>query len=701
MKRKLLTPLLLICLWQTSLWGQIDGDRKIDVAEFNIIRDRIEELIAAIEEEDGGGFEDNSIYELLEAYLEKPLDLNEASAEILEELRFLSDVQINDFIRYRRDAGAFIALYELQSIPSFDQNTIELLLPFVTVKKGIDDYNVPIGEMLFQGNNTLYARWDRILEEKKGFSDVPDGETATRYLGSPNKFNIRFRHQYETKLSYGFSLEQDAGEPFSGFPGFDFYTAHFFLKDINKTIKGLAIGDYAVNMGQGLIMFDGFGTGKSAFVNQIKKSGRPLRPYTSIGEDLYKRGGAINLNFGKNFEIMAFGSYRQRDANISAIDTTDLDTDILQVSSLQTSGLHRTQAEIDDKNSINHLSTGGTIKYKQKNWHIAANVVYDKFNTPLERNYQTYNQFFFNGDQLLNASLDYSLILRNFNFFGETAISDNGGLASFNGLIIGLDRGVDMSIAYRHYDADYQALYPNVFAETSSGNNERGIYLGIEIQPNKHWSFRGYFDTWRHPWLRSGVDAPSKGHEYLARITYKRKRKMSVYLQFRDEFKERNAKDNVTATDFLVDTRRTQLRLHLQQNVSKALELRWRAEYSRFENGTGGISDGFMLFQDVIYSPIGFPLSFKGRFALFDTDDYDSRIYAYENDILLSFSVPPYYNRGTRFYLGMRYKGIRNMTLELRFAQTYYANQETFGSGLEEIAKPMRSEVKAQIKYKF
>ncbi len=675
--------------------------------ELEINEDIIEDFISNQDEE--VDFDLNDIIDVLQDYKKKPLNLNKATAEDLTQLRLLSNIQINDIIEYRKNSGDFIAVYELQSIPSFYPDIIEKIKPYITVEEGLDDYNVPLHKMFYKGTNTMYLRMDRILEEKKGYKDPDpeDDEVNAPYLGDPNKYVIRFRHQYETRLSWGFTLEKDAGEEFfSGsnkkFPFFDFATGHIFLKDYNKTIKGIALGDFAVNMGQGLIMFDGFGSGKSSFVMDIKKSGRPLRPYTSIREDFHKRGGAFNLTFGDHFEIMAFGSYRGRDANISVVDGSDEDLDILQISSLQSSGLHRTEAEIIDKNSIKHLSTGGTLKYKGDSWHIALNGLYDKLGSPLLRNYSTYNQFTFNGDQLINGSLDYSWVIQNFNFFGETAMSDNGGIATMNGLIIGLDRNVSMSVVHRHYSRNYQALFPNVFAETSAGNNETGIYLGLEIKPNKNWILSTYYDRWKHPWLRSGVDAPSKGSELFARITYKRKRKMSVYLQYRDEFKEKNAKENVTSIDYLVDTRRTLFRLHIANKISKAFELRNRAEFSFYDNGISSTkSKGVMLMQDWIYKPIGFPLSFTGRFAIFQTDDYDSRIYAYENDILYSFFIPPYYNKGTRFYINLRYKGIRNMTMELRFAQTYYANQDTFGSGNEEIDKPRRSEIKAQIKYKF
>ncbi len=700
-----------LLLFPLGLWAQIDSlglsydDADVDGLPPEI-REIMEDYLTNLEE--SSDLDPTEILDNFSNFYSNPLDLNKATEDDLRDLYILSNIQIQQLLDHRSKFGNLVSLLELQSIPAFDINTIRIIQPLVRVKGDLDDYNVPVWEMMYKGKNTIYTRFDRVLEKKKGFIEQEDGTTA--YLGDRNRYIVRLRHQYENRLSYGLTMEKDAGEEFftgsnKRMPGFDFWSAHFFMKDINKWLKGFALGDYAVNMGQGLIMFDGFGSGKGSFVTDVKKGGRALRPYTSIGEFQYKRGAGITIGLGDMVEVTGFASYKAVDANISSIlisgDSTDLETEVLQVSSLQTSGLHRTEAEIFDKHAINQLTTGGIVKFKGAGWHVAGNFLYNKFGSELDRTYQPYNQFTFNGDQLINGSLDYSFVYRNFNFFGETAMSDNGGLATINGLIMTPDKHVDLAIIYRNYQKEYQTLTPNVFGETSQGANEQGLYLGLKVKPNKHWIFSGYFDAWKHPWMRFVTDGPSTGAEYFARITYKRKRKMRAYIQFRDEFKERNLPENENNHDFLVDTRKTYLRFHIDNKVTKALELRNRAEFSWFDDGSGMNYNGYMLLQDVIYKPIGFPLHITGRFALFDVNDSDARIYAYENDILYSFAIPGYNNKGTRFYINLRYRGIRNMTLELRFAQTYYSDQDTFGSGNELIDGNTRSEIKAQVKYKF
>jgi hypothetical protein len=95
------------------------------------------------------------------------------------------------------------------------------------------------------------------------------------------------------------------------------------------------------------------------------------------------------------------------------------------------------------------------------------------------------------------------------------------------------------------------------------------------------------------------------------------------------------------------------------------------------------------------------PYSFTARFALFDMDSYDARIYAYENDVLYYFGVPAYYNRGARMYITFRYRVMRGIDVWLRVAQTYYSNVSTIGSGLNQINGNKKTEIRTQIRFKL
>ncbi|MEL6668722.1 MAG: helix-hairpin-helix domain-containing protein [Bacteroidota bacterium] len=665
----------------------------------------IEDLVAN-SAGDEGGFELTDDFEALSEFRRRPLNLNTATAEQLSELQLLNELQVSQLITYRERMNGLINFLELQVLPAFDLETIRLLEPFTQVGGSLDDLVTPFSEMLRRGERDLFLRWNRTLEQERGFDINPDtGEP--RYLGDQNQFFLRFRQRYSNNLSFGVSAEKDPGEPWRN-SGFDYYSAHFYIHGLNKRFKTIAVGDYTINFGQGLVLNSGFGFGKSALVTNIKRGGRRLRPYASVNEANFLRGGAASIGIGKSAEVTLFYSRRGRSANIVELDTSDLEEQLFEIntlngiSSLDLDGLHRTQAEIDDRNAISQQTFGGSFRYEfRQRGHVAVNFVQEQLSSPLILRPQPYNRFFFQGDQLQNMSIDYGYRLSNLTFFGEVARSDNGGFAQLHGLLTGLSRTIDLAILYRNYQPDYQALNARPFAETAGGRNEEGIYIGLEMRPLKNWRFSAYYDIFRHPWLRFNVDAPSSGHEYRFRLTYWQKRKLETYLEVRQEVKGIGTDLRGLPIDGVIPRTRFQGRLHFAYNISRSVEWRSRIDWGYTDNPINTRQTGFMIYQDFFYRPIGFPLSGNMRFAFFDTDGFQVRFYNYENALLYNFRIPAYYNRGTRMYLNLRYKGIRNMTIEGRIAQLFFANEETIGSGNQELPGPRRTEVGAQIKYSF
>ena len=95
------------------------------------------------------------------------------------------------------------------------------------------------------------------------------------------------------------------------------------------------------------------------------------------------------------------------------------------------------------------------------------------------------------------------------------------------------------------------------------------------------------------------------------------------------------------------------------------------------------------------------PFSANIRLQYFQTDDYNSRLYAYENDVLYSYSIPVFYEKGYRYYLNVNYDITRKLSIWARIAQTINPDRETVGSGLDEINGNRKTEVKLQVIYRF
>lgn len=668
-------------------------------AQSDTLDQYLERLIEAyIENNDGGDFDYTQAFEVLEDIREKPINLNNATEAQLSELFFLSPIQRQDILQHREKFGEFLSIYELQSIKSLDMSTIRLLSFYVNLKdSGSNIFNVKqIGR---NSKQTLFLKYKNVLQKRKGYIDEGNG---TNYLGNDKHFFVRYRFDDSNNFRVGFTAEKDPGEMFfSGVnkKGFDFYSGHLFIQNISSKIKAVAIGDFTASFGQGLILHNDFGSGKSAYVMDLKKSGKTLKPYSSVNESSYFRGIGITTNLTPTieFSILASSKYNDGNAQVDTIENEGFEF----VSSIIRSGYHRTEAEINDKNTFTQKNVGAKIQYRYKRFTIGLNHLSYFFNKPLNRTSEFYNLYAFRGEKLHNSSIDYSYIYRNFNLFGEMARSGNGGIAQIHSLLIALDKKVDASISVRRYGSDYQVLEANAFSEGSLPINENAIYFGAEIRPNNSWKFSTYFDMWQNPWLKFRVDAPSGGKEALARIEYSIKRKFNIYLQYRYELKQQNTSLQTEKIDYITNIVQHKLRLHLSQKVTKEFEIRSRAEVTLFEKENNQ-SKGYLLYQDFIYKPIAKSYSFNGRFALFDTQNFDSRIYTYENDILYEFAIPFLANKGRRAYVNFRHKLTSFLTWEIRYAITKYKDLDVISKGgNEEINGDTKSEVKAQIKFSF
>lgn len=201
---------------------------------------------------------DDMQWQQLETYKKHPLSLNKADVAELTALGLLTTLQIDELIAYKKQFGNLLSIYELQAVPGFDETTIRLILPYVTVA---EQTNTERGEHTFLIRNDL----------------------------------IRYRSS-----TIGAQLKKDN------------QSAYYFIKNHHK-IKALAIGDFTINMGQGLINWQAYALGKNSIITHIKREGEIIRGSTSAGVN---RGAAITLRQG-HVETTTILSTTQIGANIS------------------------------------------------------------------------------------------------------------------------------------------------------------------------------------------------------------------------------------------------------------------------------------------------------------------------------------------------------------------------------------------------
>ncbi|MCU7551054.1 helix-hairpin-helix domain-containing protein [Chitinophagaceae bacterium LB-8] len=635
---------------------------------------------------------DDILLQELESYKKRPLNLNEAEADELHVFPFLSALQIQNFLAYRKSLGGFIDIYELQSIPGWDISTIRKMQPFITIRKPVT-FSASIKPRLKGGAHFLLLRSSRILEN----SDDYDTSRSAHYLGNPNYLLLRYQYKYNNLLQYGFTAENDAGEQFfkgAQSKGFDFYSAHLFTRNVG-IFKAIALGDFSVNLGQGLVQWQSISFMKGAEAASIKKQAPVLKHYTSAGEFYFNRG--VGLTIQKwNTEATLFGSVRKLDANIVKDSISGSEA----VSSFISSGMHRSSSEIMDKASVEQHSIGGNLSWKVRSFHIGFNAVAHNFSSPVEKRDDPYNLFALKGSSAMNMSTDYSFTYRNFHFFGEAAADENFYKAILSGLLASLHSKVDLSVLHRHYEKDYVTVYGKAFSESTMPTNESGLYLGIRLRPTVNLTINAYSDVYKFAWLKYRVDAPSTGRDYMIQVTYQPNKQMELYTRYRNERKYINNTAAETELNEVIPKLRQQWRVHMSCVLASQLTWQNRMDVVWYDKGGNKEEEGFLFFTGLNYKPLK-KLSANGRILFFETSGFYSRIYAYENDVSYSFTTPFYNGNGLRYYVNLNYDVLKHLSVWLKIARTSYQNNlsiDASDSGTNAMAK---TEIRLQAALQF
>ena len=724
--------------------GQTDTTRQ-DVRDD--LDQNIEDLIIGTETDEQVDF--TFLTDLLEDYQENPLDLNRASREALLQLPGMTELLYNRLRQHIERFGSLTSLYELQAVQGFDLPTIRQVQPYVTVRDiGATDISPdvkhpagPSFRAVREGIEFEFIqRFVTIVEEQRGytapdttFRDLTDEEgnvigtdtaLTTRYAGSPLRSYTRLRARYKKNVSLALTAEKDPGEAFRWDPdnnlyGYDFLSGHVAIANYGR-LKHLVIGDYNLAVGQGLVLSRGLGFGKSAqAINTVKMPPGGLRPYASVNENQFLRGAAATYALG-DVTVTGFFSRLRLDASVQARDT--LTDEAIAASGLQISGLHRTPSELANRRAVLETAYGGRVEYTTPTLRLGATHYFQQFGAELNRPLNSYNQFDFRGDRNYVTGLDFDWVRQNFNFFGEIARSRSGGWGGVGGFMASLAPTLDLALLLRHFDRDFHSNKVYVFAERpTTAQNETGVYLGLRLAPTPKWSWNSYFDQYRFGWNRFQADYPSQGWEFLTQLAYKPQRGTEIYLRFRSDNRETNA-DNYQfgqQMTYLVPSRRNQWRLQFQTRITRDVLYRTRMEFAWYRQERQR-ERGFLLYQDLAWK-LGFKWKLTARYALFDVSGFEARIYAYENDVLGFFTIPPYFNVGSRYYLLLNFKATRKLQFWVRFAQTRLREiaeldrppfidaappGETFltyrqSSGLNEVRTPTRSEVKLQMMWRF
>jgi len=630
-----------------------------------------EDLLESVGENMSDDSDIQEILDDLEGFSQNPLKINLASRDDLLRLHLLSEVQINNLIAYREKTGTIYSLYELAAVDEFTPDVMQKLEPFISF------------DILKPQSGKKRSSTDLFVRSNRTFYSVSQADQA-KYEGSPERYYVRLKH-VSHGMEYGVVAEKDPGEAFfrrSNKQGFD-YTNAFANFRLGHQDSRIYAGGYHVRFGQGLVAWQGFSMGKSAETTQVSRSDQGIKSYSSTDENQFFRGVAGRFNY-LNFTFYPFLSRHKLDASLDTLDGQPY------FGAFQTSGYHRTNSEIAGENSLEQFVGGGHVTYSHNQWSLGLTSVYTRFDAVMDRSDEPYNQFLPEEKDNLVAGFDWKGSLKKIFFFGEAAVGRNSGKALLTGVMMKPASNAELSMVYRNINKTYFSFFSNAFTESSRTNDEHGLYLGLKVFPASRWILWAYADFFQHQWLEYTTSAPSSGAEFLAQVSYSPSRRTGFYLRFFQEEKEqRLITESLRYNEQQLINR---LRFNYNHDVTQQVSLKSRIEFSFYSKQSN--EEGILVYQDVAFKPLQKSFSMNGRFSFYSTDGYNSRLYAYENDLLYSFSVPALYGKGIRAYFNFQQNFGSKFTLWLKFATTHQ-----FASTI--VDSSTKSEVKFQVRYQF
>ena len=468
------------------------------------------------------------------------------------------------------------------------------------------------------------------------FSEDPGG-----YLKGTDSQKAAFRQGWLPRKTPGKNY-------FNGNPPLpDFMSANVAYNGTG-IIRRVILGDYSASFGQGTNINTGISTGLSLTAPGYMSSRNEIKPYTSTNENNFFRGVAAALSY-KDLGITLFYSCKEVDASVSDVR----DSSEGNIYSFYRDGAHNTPSLLKKKDTVEELAAGLNIAYNFSNLRVGFTWSGIRFSLPVETDKSApENYFSFNGQTNNVYTLTYKALLGKMLMYGEISSSGYKKFAFIQGLSFRPSDRLTINYLYRNYGGGFISFHGKGTGSSTSAGIEREMLGNFTLEAARHLFISGGCETRDFPWLRYRNSSPSHTMRKELRIRYFPVEKLTFDLAY----SYRSATADVSGgpgipqqKNTITRSLKTAGRISLTENLllSTVVENKFAGNSS---------SRGTVILQDIYYKISKLPLRFWFRYCLFRTDDWDTRIYTYENDLLNSFSIPALSGEGSRTYLMAEWK---------------------------------------------
>ncbi len=414
-----------------------------------------------------------------------------------------------------------------------DSATVEELLPYITTDLG-----------------SIYLLTRAVNQENK--------HDYSSYVATSEKLFFSFKNS-----RFGFLAQKDAGETNC----LDYKNWFFQQKEL-PYISNVIFGSYKMRLGQGIVFGDRYANTISALSTQSPiVSSDKIAPYTSFTEQWYLHG----LTFTGKIANFSFSPYYSK----SKLDI-NLKND--SISSFDESGYH-------DKSSptTNFEILGLYSQWTTDYLGIGYNTADFSFGKPFYDNEKA--------QKYQAHALDFRYKLGNSIYFSEYAEIDDKTAKLF-GLKTTHDN-LTQTLIYRNYQKGLPTYLGRPVSQTTSFDNQKGIYYGCLWEPIAKFKLNFYLDLWETPETSNEAEMPLSGQEYLIWARYQSKRNY-----FSIEYKNQE-KGQLLSTDKIGDQKISNYKIDFHHELNKYWKFKIRYNYRIFQETES--QSGYLTYGEIIF----------------------------------------------------------------------------------------------------
>ncbi len=617
-----------------------------------------------------------SLYdELLEMH-RNPVNINTAQRTDLLRMPFLDEAQADSIISLVRRSHGLYSLGELHFVRNLYHKEIAYMPLFFFCSR-TESHMTTNGKNGNGGSNNMppekilteiSTAMDFPLYQREGFKehskDVLDKNPNKQYLGNNVSTTLRYRSSYGNKIFWGLTAQKDEGEPFCSKDNILYDSYSFYISGkTNGIVRQWIAGDYRTNFGLGLTV----GASRPDAMN-ILSSFNPRQQgftkHTSTDEAFFMRGGAVTVKTAK-LTLHAFASWRKLDATLSKDS----------ISTIVTNGYHRTPLEMSKRGNIQSLQGGLSAIVDFAPLTVGLQFTHTHYDTPFRTPSALYRKYYFKGKDFGNYSIYYAFTEKGLRFWGETATSLQGGVASQHRLQYAPSYNLKLILLHRYYATRYLSTSAQSYRAGSRIQNEHGILAGANVRLNQFWQLLVYGDYAHYPFAIYQTDYPSDAVAATTQLEYSPSKNTALLVRYKFRHRPQDNKQNR-----LDHKQQHSFKMQTRYAIGRFIKMTTAADMTFLSQPDKANSCGWMLSHKATATPSSDTrINIAGAF--FHTDSYSEALYFNEPNLLYYSYSPSCYYHGQRASLSLIHK-IGIVSLAVKYGITHYTNRSTVGSGL-------------------